>query len=176
METHTATLKMHETRFEEIGRLAGRVSIVEETLTKISGKSCIRKILCFTKQIHGTQTPICSTCTRQIVFQGKLEQRKPERENTHRGRLKGTPVAILSLFRSFGARPHSLLLPFPLFIAGDNVFVTTDHMGEPMPLNMVVQNLQVTLTEYNVKMSEQSKVRAFHSPRGTINPFLPLKK
>lgn len=43
--------------------------------------------------------------------------------------------------------------------AGDNVFVTTDHMGEPMPLNMVVQNLQVTLTEYNVKMSEQSKVQ-----------------
>ncbi|CAM9588789.1 unnamed protein product [Laminaria digitata] len=76
VETHTATLKMHETRFEEIGRLAGRVSIVEETLTKISG---------------------------------------------------------------------------------DNVFVTTGHMGEPMPLNAVVQNLQVTLTEYNVKMSEQSK-------------------
>lgn len=39
------------------------------------------------------------------------------------------------------------------------MFVTTDHMGEPMPLNMVVQNLQVTLTEYNVKMAEQSKVR-----------------
>lgn len=39
------------------------------------------------------------------------------------------------------------------------MFVTTDHMGEPMPLNMVVQNLQVTLTEYNVKMSEQSKVQ-----------------
>lgn len=38
VETHTATLKMHETRFEEIGRLAGRISIVEETLTKISGK------------------------------------------------------------------------------------------------------------------------------------------
>eukprot|EP00904_Undaria_pinnatifida_P004229 jgi/Undpi1/13807/HiC_scaffold_9.g03458.m1 len=76
VETHTATLKMHETRFEEIGRLAGRVSIVEETLTKISG---------------------------------------------------------------------------------DNVFVATDHMGEPMPLNTVVQSLQVTLTEYNVKMSEQSK-------------------
>lgn len=44
--------------------------------------------------------------------------------------------------------------------AGDNVYVTTDHMGEPMPLNMVVQNLQVTLTEYNVKIHEQSKVRA----------------
>lgn len=41
---------------------------------------------------------------------------------------------------------------------GDNVYVTTDHMGEPMPLNMVVQNLQVTLTEYNVKIHEQSKV------------------
>eukprot|EP00752_Nemacystus_decipiens_P003183 g2945.t1 len=40
---------------------------------------------------------------------------------------------------------------------GDNVFVTTDHMGEPMPLNAVVQNLQVTLTEYNVKIHEQSK-------------------
>lgn len=44
---------------------------------------------------------------------------------------------------------------------GDNVFVTTDHMGEPMPLNMVVQNLQVTLTEYNVKIHEQSKVLAY---------------
>ena len=42
VETHTATLKMHETRFEEIGRLAGRVSIVEETLTKISGESYTR--------------------------------------------------------------------------------------------------------------------------------------
>lgn len=42
--------------------------------------------------------------------------------------------------------------------AGDNVFVTTDHMGEPMPLNTVVQGLQVTLTEYNVKIHEQSKV------------------
>ena len=29
-----------------------------------------------------------------------------------------------------------------------------------MPLNAVVQNLQVTLTEYNVKIHEQSKVRA----------------
>eukprot|EP00903_Cladosiphon_okamuranus_P007597 g7368.t1 len=76
VETHTATLKAHETRFGEIDRLAGRVSIVEDALTKISG---------------------------------------------------------------------------------DNVFVTTDHMGEPMPLNMVVQNLQVTLTEYNVKIHEQSK-------------------
>lgn len=41
---------------------------------------------------------------------------------------------------------------------GDNVFVTTDHMGEPMPLNRVVQTLQVTLTEYSVKIQEQSKV------------------
>lgn len=28
-----------------------------------------------------------------------------------------------------------------------------------MPLNTVVQSLQVTLTEYNVKIHEQSKVR-----------------
>lgn len=44
-----------------------------------------------------------------------------------------------------------------MYIPGDNVFVTTDHMGEPMPLNAVVQSLQVTLTEYNVKIHEQSK-------------------
>lgn len=47
----------------------------------------------------------------------------------------------------------------PLCGSGDNVFVTTDHMGEPMPLNVVVQNLQVTLTEYSAKIQEQSKVR-----------------
>lgn len=88
------------------------------------------------------------------------------------GLTKGIPGVIFSLFRSYGARPHSLLLPFPLLTTGDNVFVTTDHMGEPMPLNTVVQSLQVTLTEYNVKMSEQSKVRAFHPPRGKFEPFL----
>ncbi|CAM9160054.1 unnamed protein product [Ectocarpus sp. 4 AP-2014] len=76
LETHTAKLKAHEARFGEIDRLAGRVSILEEALTKISG---------------------------------------------------------------------------------DDVYVTTDHMGEPMPLNAVVQNLQITLTEYNVKIHEQSK-------------------
>ncbi|CAM9383902.1 unnamed protein product, partial [Scytosiphon promiscuus] len=76
VSTHTATLKTHEKRFGEIDRLAGRVSIVEDALTKISG---------------------------------------------------------------------------------DHVFVTTDHMGEPMPLNAVVQSLQVNLTEYNVKIHEQSK-------------------
>lgn len=37
VETHTATLKAHEVRFEEIGRLAGRMKIVEEALTNISG-------------------------------------------------------------------------------------------------------------------------------------------
>lgn len=47
-----------------------------------------------------------------------------------------------------------------MHVTGDNVFVTTDHMGEPMPLNTVVQNLQVTLTEYHVKIHEQSKVGA----------------
>lgn len=47
-------------------------------------------------------------------------------------------------------------------VPGDNVFVTTDHMGEPMPLNTVVQNLQVTLKEYNVKIHEQSKARLFY--------------
>ncbi|CAM9779867.1 unnamed protein product [Pylaiella littoralis] len=84
VEKHTATLKEHETRFGEIDRLAGRVSIVEEALAKIPG---------------------------------------------------------------------------------DNVFVTTDHMGEPMPLNTVVQNLQVTLKEYNVKIHEQSKARLFYNLR-----------
>lgn len=48
---------------------------------------------------------------------------------------------------------------FLFYGSGDNVFVTTDHMGEPMSLNVVVQNLQVTLTEYSVKIQEQSKVR-----------------
>ena len=45
-----------------------------------------------------------------------------------------------------------------LCVEGENVFVTTDHMGEPMPLNKVVQTLQVSLTEYSVKIQEQSKV------------------
>ncbi|CAM9155535.1 unnamed protein product [Sphacelaria rigidula] len=43
-------------------------------------------------------------------------------------------------------------------ISGENVFVTTDHMGEPMALNKVVQTLQVSLTEYSIKIQEQSKV------------------
>lgn len=30
-----------------------------------------------------------------------------------------------------------------------------------MPLNVVVQNLQVTLTEYSAKIHEQSKVREY---------------
>lgn len=37
VETHTATLKAHEARFEEIGRLAGRMKIVEDALTNIPG-------------------------------------------------------------------------------------------------------------------------------------------
>lgn len=54
---------------------------------------------------------------------------------------------------------------------GDKVFVTTDHMGEPMPLNAVIQGLQVNLTEYNVKIHEQSKASISAKPSNSLGSF-----
>lgn len=71
-----------------------------------------------------------------------------------------------------------LRIPLRTHFTGDNVFVTTDHMGEPMPLNTVVQNTQTTLTEYNVKIHEQAKVNAAAQQRThpvalSIFPLMP---
>lgn len=72
VETHTATLKAHEARFEEIGRLAGRMKIVEDALTNISGAffSCFETRVCCAapvlpehciKQVYADQAAYCTS-------------------------------------------------------------------------------------------------------------------
>lgn len=73
--------------------------------------------------------------------------------------IRTAPIIVIPQCLCFSF--YGLFVAILFYNPGDNVFVTTDHMGEPMPLNKVVQTLQVTLTEYSVKIQEQSKVRQY---------------